>query len=92
MCGNESPYDLSYTAWHLTVPTIYMYKRSVLEVDDSEVCQHLMYEQKESIGSNVLHMEGVPLSLEILGGIPQPCNYEDHRDSIRNMNFLWIGL
>ena len=37
-----------------------------------EVCQRSTYEQKESIGSNILHTADVQLSLEILGGLPKP--------------------
>ena len=66
---------------HLTVPTIYTYKSSALEVYDGKVRPHSMYERKESIGSNVLHTIGVQLSIEILGGLPQICN-EGHQDSI----------
>ena len=41
--GNDSLYGLCYTyAMRLTVPTIYMYERSALEVDDGEVRQHSM--------------------------------------------------
>ena len=36
---------------------------------------------KKSIGSNVLHMIVVQLSLEISGGLPQICK-EDHRHCI----------
>ena len=91
MHGNDSPYSLCYTyTWRLTVPIIYTYKRSALEVDDGEVHQRLMYERKESIGSNVLHTLGVQLSLEISGGITQICKKEDHQDSIP-MDWIVIG-
>ena len=47
--------------------TIYMYERSVLEVDDGEVCQPLTYKRKESIGSNFLHTIGVHGNFTCIG-------------------------
>ena len=86
MHGNDSPYGLCYTyTWRLTVPTIY--KRSALEVYDGEVRPHSTYKRKESIGSNVLHMISVQLSLEILGGLPQICK---KKKKITEIAFLWI--
>ena len=69
---------------------MYRYERTVLEINDGEVCQHSMYERKESISLNHLHKTGVQLSFEISGGVRQLCKKK--KNKITEIPFLWIGL
>ena len=73
MHGKDSAYGLCYTyAWSLKCVTIYTYEKLALQIDRGEVFKRSTYEQKESIGMNVLNTIGVQLSPDFLVRTPKP--------------------